>query len=373
MASFVRAADSALTPIEHSRNIFKEHLKLFSLRGMTGKKGSGKSIIMDTTLKGKPGETVRYHFIPHAHTAPLRGQDVTILGNESSINEFSLDLDIDEVIYAFRKRGVMTDQRTIFDVRKELSSQIARHFAQYNEDTVVKVLSGVTYSDDDKTGWEAAGDTNDRVTGANRWIRASGSNSYATVTAANSDNTALDSAIASTDKMSPTLIEQATVMVRTADPTGNDTASTATNTYKMQPLRVGAMNEEVFCALLSLECARDLRFNSDWQNHAFSLADRGFDKSPLAIGALGMWNNVIVKPSERVLKLNGSNSDVYARNLLIGADAILCGWAQTLDYSEELIDHDRELSSAGQEIRGEVKVAFNGVDLGVAQMIASSD
>jgi N4-gp56 family major capsid protein len=372
MASFVRGASSNLTPIEHSRNIFKEHLKLFSLKGMTGKKGSGQAITMDTTLKGKAGETVRYHFIPHAHTNPLRGQDVTILGNESSIEEFSLDLTIDEVIYAFRKRGVMTDQRTIFDVRKELSNQIARHFAQYNEDTCFKVLSGISYNDDDKTQWELSTDTNDRVSGGDRCIRASGANSYAAVTSANSDNTALVAALATTDKMSPTLLEQSSVMVRTADPSSNDSASAVTNTYKMQPMRIGANNEEVFCAFLSLECSRDLRFNADWQNHAFSLADRGFDKTPIATGALGVWNNIIVKPSERVIKFNDGSGNNYARNLLVGADAMLCGWAQTLDYSEELIDHDRELSSAGQEIRGEIKVAFNGVDLGVAQIVAAS-
>jgi len=372
MASFVRGSGSNLTPVEHSRNIFKEHLKLFSLKGMAGKKGSGKSIIMDTTLKGKAGDTVRYHFIPHAHTDPIRGQDVTILGNESSIEEFSLDVSIDEIIYAFRKRGLMTDQRTIFDVRKELSNQIARHFAQYNEDVAIKVMSGISYNDDDKTGWESSTATDDLVSGANRCIRASGANSYATVTAAGSDNTALVAAMATTDKYSPTLIEEATVMVRTADPTSNDSASSATNTYKMQPLRVGSSNEEVFCNLVSLQCARDLRFNADWQNHCFSLAERGFDKSPIATGALGMWNNVIVKPSERVIKFNDGSGNEYARNLLVGADAMLCAWAKTLDYSEELIDHDRELSSAGSEIRGETKVTFNGVDLGVAQIIAAS-
>jgi len=279
---------------------------------------------------------------------------------------------IDEIIYAFRKRGLMTDQRTIFDVRKELSNQIARHFAQYNEDVAIKVMSGISYNDDDKTGWESSTATDDLVSGANRCIRASGANSYATVTAAGSDNTALVAAMATTDKYSPTLIEEATVMVRTADPTSNDSASSATNTYKMQPLRVGSSNEEVFCNLVSLQCARDLRFNADWQNHCFSLAERGFDKSPIATGALGMWNNVIVKPSERVIKFNDGSGNEYARNLLVGADAMLCAWAKTLDYSEELIDHDRELSSAGSEIRGETKVTFNGVDLGVAQIIAAS-
>jgi len=370
MAHFIREAGSNLTPIEHSRNLFREQLKLMYFKGMSGKKGSGRSIIMDTTLKGQAGESVVYHFVPHNYGKPLRGQETGILGNEESIEEFRMTLTINEVKQGFRKKGNMTDQRTIFDIRREHSNQLSRWFSQYSEDTIMKVLSGVGF-EDDTTDYLSATDTSDRVSGANRCFRADGANGSASVTSANSDNTALVAAMSATDTISCRLIEDAAVGVRTSDATSNDSASAVTNTYKMTPLRIGPNNEEYFCAMLSLQSARNLRYSADWQNHSYSLHGLGLKDSPLAQGALGVWDNVVIKRNERIHRFSDGGTGNFSRNILLGADAMFCGWAKTLDYTEELIDHKSTLSSGGTEIRGESKVTFNGVDLGCAQIIAA--
>jgi len=375
MAEFVRQAGDPLTPTQHSNKLFMEHLKLLTLRKqMMGAQGSGRPFIMDNTLRGKPGERIRHTYIPFVHSNPIVGQDKTIIGNEQKFFEFGLDVEIDEFNFPFKKRGKMTDQRTIYNVRQILSKQIAMSFEQFNEDQLFKVAAGVDYKDFNRTAYLSATNTDDRVNGNNRCFRASGANDSATVTEADSDNAALIAAMATTDTLSPTLIEDAAVNVRTGDSLNNDNSGSApaSNDYKLTPLRVGPDNEEMFILFVSLKAARDLKRNSDWLDHAYNLAERGFTDTPIAKGALGIWDNVIIKPSERILEFGNAGTQ-YARNLLFGADAVFCAWAQTLDYTEELSDYNRQLGVNGCEIRGETKVTFNGVDLGVAQVISASN
>lgn len=366
MAEFIYGTGGALTPIQHSNDIFKNYLKQISLNGMFGKKGSGKPIIVDDTLKAKTGDTIRYHFIPQNATKGISGQNASILGNEDDLSEYSMDLVVDQLAKAFAKKGKMTDQRIIWDFRAEAKTQLTNWWAQMSEDLLF--WSG--------TGWVSGGapadtdaliaqmydrtDTTDLVSGAGRCIRASGGNSSAEVTAANSDNTAMYAAFAAGDKISPRLIEDAVVMAKTS------------GTYKIRPTRVGPNGEEYFILYLHTKCARDLRFHPDWQNRALRAADVGIENDPIARGALGIWNNVIVKESERITTCGLAGTKVFARNLLFGADAMVLAWAQTLDYTEELLDHKRKMSVAADEIRGQDKLTFNSVDCGVAQVIAQA-
>jgi len=354
---FTRETGDVLNPIANSRSVFQEHLRLFSLRGMMGAKGSGASIVVDTELQADAGDTKIYTFIPQALLTAdaLIGQDVEILGNEGKIAEFPLQITVDEVNFPLRKRGKMTDQRSLVNYRQEHTRQITRAFAQYNEDVIFDALGGITAT------YKATPLTTDAVNGVGRCIRAVGSNSSAEVTAANSDETALAAAMATTDIMSPQLIEDSVIMARTS------------GLYKMQPIRVGPSNSEFFILFVSLKAARDLRFNQDWKDHALSIIEAGLGaEDMIAKGALGVWDNVIVKSSERVFEF-ADGSDTLARNLLVGGDASVLAWAQTTEMTEEVLDHGRILSSNGCEIRGQIKVTFNGVDMGVAQVITASN
>jgi len=355
MAYFIRGTGSDLTPIQHSKSIFKNYLKQMSLKGLMGKKGSGKPIIVDDTLKAQAGDTIRYHFIPQDDTDGIEGQNASVSGNESSLDEYSMDLRVDQIGKAFRREGKMTKQRIIWDFRPEAKMQLENWFAQRSEDWLFQAMTGVR--DGMSYAWTA---TTDLVSGTGRCIRADGSNGSAAVTAANSDNTALASAISGSDKMNCRLIEDAVIMARTA------------GTYKVRPIKVGPNGEEFFILFLSLQAARDLRFTADWLNHAYSVVERGIEKDPIAHGALGVWNNVILKPTERVLTFADS-TETIARNLLVGADAAVLGWAQTMDYSEEAHEHGRWWRAYGDEIRGQKKLAFNSVDCGVVQVVTASN
>ncbi len=56
----------------------------------------------------------------------------------------------------------------------------------------------------------------------------------------------------------------------------------------------------------------------------------------------------------------------------LGGNAVVMGYAQTIDYTEELTDHKRNLSCAADEISGHKKLEFNDVDLNLAQVITAA-
>lgn len=363
MAHFIRGTGSDLTPIQHSASIFKNYLTQMTLKGLFGKKGSGSPIILDDTLKGDDGDTIRYHFIPQNDTDGIDGQNATILGNEDDLDEFYFSLTVEQVAKAFRKKGKMTDQRIIWNFRNVAKMQLQNWFAQRSERWLIEALTGVrsgmTYT------WAA---TTDLVNGAYRCIRAEGANGSAAVTAANSDNTAVNSAMDSADKLSMRLIVDAATMAATE------------GEYKVQPVKVGPNGEEYFILLVHPKCARDLMFSADWQNYALSCTDVfGKDMPSIASGALGIIDNVIVRRNERILT-HADSSDYIAHNLLLGANACVLGWVQKTDYTEELIDHKRILSCAADEIRGQTKVLYTAasdgttnIDAGVVQVLAAAN
>jgi N4-gp56 family major capsid protein len=358
MAYFIVGTGEDVTPLQHSHNIFKEYLMQLALKPFIGRKGSGRPIIVDDELKGSAGDTVRFHFIPQNYSDGIIGQDASVLGNEQTLEEKTMDLSIDEVNQAFRKKGRMTDKRIIWKFRKEAKSQLSNWFAQKSEDWLFEALTGVrngmTYL------WS---NTTDLVSGTGRCIRADGAAGAETVTAAGSDNTALAAAMNSADKFNVDVIELAVIQAKQ----GN-------SSYRMRPVRVGKNGEEFFILFVDLRAARDLKSDPRWENKAYSVIERGIGDDPLATGALGTWDNVIVKTNERIKRFTvDGGTNTYARNLLVGADAAVLAWASTIDYTEELIDHGRQLSCAANEIRGQKKLTFDGVDMGVMQVITASN
>lgn len=74
---------------------------------------------------------------------------------------------------------------------------------------------------------------------------------------------------------------------------------------------------------------------------------------PIATGAIGVWEHIIVKEAQFIkTHTNSDKTLTIARNLLYGADAAVMAYGQTLDYTEELLDHKRVISCAADEIRG---------------------
>ena len=366
MAFFSTAASDGNTPVLHSRKVFRNSLDQTTVRSWYGAKGSGKPIILDTTLKAQPGETVRFHFTPFTGNNPIRGQAAGILGNENAISEYNFPLTIDEVKWGLRREGRMTEQRSILNTRNEHTIQLTNQLREFNTDQTFRVLSGYTNETD-----TAVGDA--RVNGSGRCIESTGTGTVPTpVAAGGSDETALNTSIAATDVMTVRLIEDAVIMAR-----GQDTRTNGFGTYRINPISVGPNFTPMYLAYLSLPCARDLKDDARFESFWLALVESGMADDPIATGALGKIGNVLVFETERVYTF-GSSGDGVARNLLIGADAMVQGYALTSDYTEEVLDHKRVLSSGVTEHRGEAKVTLEiaggtSEDAGVIQMIAASN
>ena len=158
MANFIRDTGSKLTPLQHSYNIFKQYILTNFFAHMIGRRGSGKPIVIDDSVfKGRgAGDVGRWHFIPQYEGEGIEGQNASVTGNEKTLEEFYMDLRIDQLAQAFKKKGKMTDLRTIWNFREEFKSQLAEWFRHRTETDLIDALSG--FNIDGAT----------RVTGANR-------------------------------------------------------------------------------------------------------------------------------------------------------------------------------------------------------------
>lgn len=99
-------------------------------------------------------------------------------------------------------------------------------------------------------------------------------------------------------------------------------------------------------------------------------------KSPIYTGALGEWNNIILRASQDITQgVNSSTSAAITtvrRAVLLGAQAAVCGFGKSNDlgpmryrWSEELFDHGRRLELGAWSVSGLKKTVFNSVDFGV--------
>lgn len=361
MAYFIRGTGQAVTPLKHSLEIYKQYMLNMFFKNMMGKKGSGKPIIIDDSVfKGRDsGDVGRFHFIPQFRGEGIRGQNKSVIGNENTIDEYYMDIRIDQITQAFAKKGKMTTKRMIWNFREEAKNQLAEWFRMQTELDIVDSLSG--YNTDGATYVDGeAALTLDTVNGTGRCIRPDYADSKFTavpVAPADSDTTALLSAMNSTDTMNTQILDIL-----------QDFAKTGNSKYAMKPIR-STNGEEYYMLVLHPRAAIDLRNDPRWEKRALaSMTGRGsLEGDPIATGAIGVWEHIIVKEAQ-FIKTHVGSTVTIARNLLLGAEGAVMAYAQTLDYTEELLDHQRIISNAADEIRGIRKITFDGVDLNVAQV-----
>lgn len=363
MAYFIRGTGQAVTPLKHSLEIYREYMLNMFFTNMMGKKGSGKPIIVDgSCFAGRDsGDTGRYHFIPQFRGAGIRGQNKSVIGNENKVDEFYMDMRIDQITQAFAVKGKMTKKRTIWDFRAEYKHQLAEWFRNQTEIDIIDTLSG--FNTDGATYIEgAAAETQDGVKGDHRCLRCDYNSTKfeaVEVNEANSDATALLSAMNSTDIMNTQILDEL-----------QDFAKTADSKYAMRPIRA-KNGEEYYMLVLHPRAAIDLRRDARWEKRAIAaMTGKGsLEGDPIATGAIGVWEHIIIKEANFIKTHTNSGGTLkIARNLLLGAEAAVMAYAQNLDYTEELLDHKRYLSMAADEIRGIKKLTFDGVDLNIAQI-----
>ena len=374
MAYFIRGTGDPRTPLEHERAIFKEYLTGTFFNTLLGQRGSGKPIVVNSDkFKGKGnGDSVRYHFVPQYKGPGIRGQNKSVTGNEKTIDEFYTDVRVDQIAQAFKSKGKVTDLRTIINYRDEFKTQLVNWFKMVTEWDMVAALTGYItdgveflsgYNVDENGILSIIGEayTSPLVKGAGRCFRPKYDSKFTVVDVApeNTSNAALLTDMTSKDIMNTVILDELQMLCKNAN-----------TKYAMKPIRMKDGNE-YYMLLLHPRAALQLRQDERWVKRQLSNYQgiKTLDSDPVATGAMGTWEKIIVKEADHISTCsNSDNSKKIARNLLLGADAAVMGYAQTLDYTEEYTDYHRIFGVAADEIRGIKKLDFNGVDLNIAQV-----
>ena len=373
MAHFIRGTqgeDKEKTPLKHSKDIAHEYLRLGKMAPFKGMPGSGKPIVMRSDFVEGGGDNQRFHFIPQNRTDGIYGQNATILGNEESLDDYYMDLKVDVVAKAFKKKGVMTDIRTIWNFREQSKDQLVNWFALQDDIWTIDALTGRLTNGFDYIA-DSAENTTVYTNGSARVLLARDGSAEIVADAdlTKTTNTLLTTAATTglgmdtSNKMNSYVLDEVSVM--TAD---------GMSKYNLEPIKV-ENGDEYYILLIDKISRRDLRQDSRFEQHMISVLEAGLGEDPIATGAMGVWDNVIIKCIDGLYRWEDPNNagDYYTRNLLLGSNALGIGYAMEMDYTEELEDHDRLLSVAGSEVRGQTKVTFDGVDMGVAQVICNTN
>lgn len=373
MGYFIRGTADGRTPKEHEEEIFHQYIFGTVFSNLFGKRDSGKSIILDDKkFKGMgKGDTRAYHFTPQYMGSGIRGQNASYEGNEKSIQEFMTEVRVDEVGQAFRKKGKMTDMRTIISLRSEFKNQIANWFKIWTEYDIIDAMTGYMYdgasympgfSRDENDGHIiVSGEAlkNPLVKGAGRCFRPDSTGTgfkNIVVPEENTSNEALLKDMTADDIMNTNLLDQLLEYAKTA------------GKYAMKPVRL-KNNREYYILMLHPAAARCLRNEERWEKRILANYQgcNTLENDPIATGAMGVWENIIIKEADYLPTVTKGDVTI-ARNLLLGADAAVMAYAQTLNYVEQKFDYGREMGVAADEIRGVKKLDFDGVDLNIAQV-----
>lgn len=103
-----------------------------------------------------------------------------------------------------------------------------------------------------------------------------------------------------------------------------------------------------------------------------ALAGGDASKNPIFTGALGVYNDVVLRRSPDLpngISTAGATVSNTKRAVLLGAQAAMIGFGQKnspgkLRWNEEMFDHRRRLEISAWSIWGLKKTVFNSIDFG---------
>lgn len=332
-----------------AQGLMKEALKRTYALQFMGK--SADSLVqIKTELNKAEGDRIRFGIRSQLQGGGIQGDD-TLEGNEEALETFSQDIVIDQLRHAVRSKGKMSEQRVPFTVRDEARDGLADWWADRIDTWFFNQLTGNT------------GQTDVRYTGMQVAIAPDADHLVAVGT-----NNLEASISASTDqKFSLSVIDKAV-----------EVAKTAKNT--LRPIRAGA--DDYYVAFIHPYQTTDLRTSTtsgQWLDIQKAALSGGAGKdSPIFTGALGIYNNVIIKESVRVPLLTlgqvtATSTSGVARSVLCGAQAACLAFGRgfgqnTFSWVEELFDFKNSLGVAAGCIGGLQKTRFNGSDFATVVM-----
>lgn len=283
-------------------------------------------------------------------------------GNGEALTLYSDSLIINELghVVGVQSENTIDDQRIPFNMRDEAKDGLAEWFQKRLSVTFFNQLCGYTPANAAPFGPKYTGLQTVLAPSAGRQLWAG--------------SVANDESLNNTHVMSFGLLDNLKEMATNANPL-------------IRPINIKNMGgdigdfenvqEGMYVVFLHSYQVTDLRkstSNGNWQDiQKAAMMGGQITKNPIFTGALGVYNNMILKPAVDVTQ--GVRSDTGAaittvrRAVLCGAQAGVIGYGMKhqsgkLRWNEELLDHKRKLEVSAWKIFGMKKARFNSIDYG---------
>jgi N4-gp56 family major capsid protein len=343
----------------------------FTQSGLMGE-GSNNIIEVKKDLVKGNGDTITVGLTAKLTGAGVSGDD-ELEGNEEAINAYSEAVVINQKRFAVRLTGQLDEKKNAYDMRQDAKEKLSIRMQEFIERqmflklgsvslTTLIDVNGVTYSAD--AIWSNS---------PNQVPTADSGAGYGTRYLCADYTNGADS-LATTDLITPELISRCKVKALLASP-------------KIQPLRING--EAHYVMFIHPWQAYDLKNNATF-NQARREAEVRGSSNPIFTGALGVWDNVIIKEHEYVPFLDISGGGLTPNNFELAATgtdysadcfrAILCGkqaavFAQAKNpqgWVEETFDYKNKVGFATGLIGGIQKLQFNSKDYAVVTLDTSA-
>lgn len=296
--------------------------------------------VLSDTKKG-PGDKITYQLRMQLSGAGIAG-DSTLEGNEEALTVYTDSVLIDQLRHAVRSGGKMTEQRIPFSIREEARMGLTDWWTDRIDQAIVNQLAGVTTQADL------------RYTGQNATIASSSGNIVYPLA-----NEASEVSISTTSLFNLAVIDRAVAKAKTMSPVIRPIMVNGTGHYVMHihPHQTLSLRTSTTTGL--------------WQDiQKFSMAGSTAKDNPIFTGALGVYNNVILKENHRLPAITTASSGTGRRAIFCGAQAATMAVGQNsnpekMSWVEELFDYENQLGVSAGMIFGVKKTVFNSADFGV--------
>ena len=321
--------------------------------------GTGENVIVKekSELNKSKGDTIDLSLVGKLSGNGITG-DNELEGNEEAQDSYNEQIVIDQIRNAIRLTGKLDEQTNGYDMRVEAKAALSTWIAEFLERQIFMKLAGVNNL--------LLTDVYGTVVGARScWSNTPDEYPDADTTANGggvryscADVTGGATSLASTDIMTPYLIDRMKAKMAQANPI-------------IQPLMIGG--KECYVMFVHPRQAFDLRRNAEFQQAMREAAIRG-PENPIFTGALGIWNDVVLHEHRYCpyldLDVAGNNYgdddggtdyaavDAY-RAIICGQNAVGLAMAGgSVNWEEETFDYGNKTGFAVGFIGGVQKLMF---------------
>lgn len=357
-----------------STDYLKEYVRTSGFMPYMGK-GTGSIFRIKSELQTEGGKTINIPLITRLKAAGVTGSQV-LDGNEEDLGNYNAQIQVD-----WLRNGVRVPKSTSYlteiDLWNAAKDNLRTWSAEKLRDALIAALGsivvpGADSSTQDTTVAYASATAAQRNTfGANNTDRilfgAVTTNYNATwaTALANVDNT--------NDKMSSAIGSLAKRMAKLAG-----SSSTSTSPH-IRPWTNPESGREYYVMFCNPYAFRDLQLDTAMINanrDARAREGSSMDKNPLFQSGDLIYDGVIYREIPELTQLTiagaGASSIDVAQNFLCGQSAVGIAWGQQPTPRSDMIkDYGFRPGTAIEELRGQRKISFNGVQYGMVSVFTA--